>query len=142
MATEVITCYIKIPLLVKIDTALAKYYKDCGRQDYFNKNGQGKFRVFMTAMDFDDDIIKIQLEYDLKQAKNCKLVEFDKNFPILNTNIKNEQERIEEIFKILQNCYLYGVSQPVIDNNNNDDDDKYNDDSEDDCDQEACMIIG
>eukprot|EP01083_Nonionella_stella_P165976 553600_1 len=95
----------------RVDDALAQYYKTCGRNDYFDSNGVGKFMQFVKKHEFDEDAIASELGDDTVNANDCLFVEMDSTFPLLSLSqnqITNELQETE-IFKILQHCYTYGV---------------------------------
>eukprot|EP01084_Bolivina_argentea_P029576 54917_1 len=98
--------YIQHSIFKRIDNALAKYYKQCGRDDYYDENDNGKFIVFMHVNNFKENQIESQL-VDIRNANDCLFIEMDPAFPLINepTNKFSPNYRI---FKILQHCYRAG----------------------------------
>eukprot|EP01083_Nonionella_stella_P199057 730252_1 len=96
-------------MVERIDNAVAQYYKDCGRNDYFNEERQGKFREFYddSAAGYDTDTLDYQLRDDANDPRDCLFV-YDPMFPlpIVSTN----ESRANDIFQILKYCHKYGVA--------------------------------
>eukprot|EP01084_Bolivina_argentea_P186222 321031_1 len=84
----------------RIDNALAQYYTDRGRNDYYNSNGIGKFMKFVVENQFE----KTQLG-DNVMAKDCCFTKIDDNFPLENDEKGQEQQ---QICYVIQHCHKYG----------------------------------
>eukprot|EP01083_Nonionella_stella_P186723 684395_1 len=95
----------------RIDDALAQHYANCGRNDYLDENGIGKFMRFVTTHAFDEDELGDEIDSD-----ECLFVEMDPTFPLqsLAGDQITEQLRNEEIVKILKHCYEHGVPPPSM----------------------------
>eukprot|EP01083_Nonionella_stella_P199056 730251_1 len=96
----------------RLDNAVAQYYKDCGRNDYFNEERQGKFREFYDDSGYDTDTLDDDLGDDANDPNDCFIVDciddIDPMFPlpIVSTN----ESRANDIFQILKYCHKYGVA--------------------------------
>eukprot|EP01084_Bolivina_argentea_P105473 188876_1 len=101
----------------RIDNALAQYYKDCGRDDYYDENGNGKFIVFVHINQFNEKQIQLELSDDIN-THDRSFIKMDSQFPLIYepTN-KNHNSRNDEIFNILKHCYKTG--EPPQQNNAN-----------------------
>eukprot|EP01084_Bolivina_argentea_P076320 138315_1 len=66
--------------LNRIDEALGIHYSNCDIKDYYNKNGAGKFIVFVRENGFDENDVDVQLGDDVNPDE-CLYVNMDDNFP-------------------------------------------------------------
>eukprot|EP01084_Bolivina_argentea_P245418 410897_1 len=97
----------------RIDKALAEYYTNCGRTDYYNKNAEGKFVEFVRKNQFDEEQIDLELGDNLT-ANECSLLGFDNEFPVMIEEKPQIHRRGHTIFEILKCCYKYGsTSYPI-----------------------------
>eukprot|EP01083_Nonionella_stella_P276229 938454_1 len=98
----------------RLDNALAQYYKDCGRNDYFDEeSGQGKFRE--CADDefegYDTDDLDYQLGDDVDDPNDCWFVKYiDDIDPMFPLPISTNESRANDIFQVFKHCYKYGVA--------------------------------
>ena len=53
-----------------INRALGEYYQYCGRDDYYDEYGDGKFIKFVNENDLDEDAVDLELGRKVK-AKDC-----------------------------------------------------------------------
>ena len=91
-----------------LDAMLARYYRKIGEQ-YDDALGIGKFLSWcaLNGYDtYDNDTNHHRDKYKIKQQLNkqpheCLLVHFDDDFP----TFKKDEERIKEIFYIMQYCF-------------------------------------
>eukprot|EP01084_Bolivina_argentea_P129434 228611_1 len=92
----------------QIDQALAIYYKTCGRNDYYDEKGNGKFMKFVTKNAFDPNMIELELGDNVK-PEECLYIEMDQDFP-LHEQEQNQtnSSRNTKIFNIIKHCYKYG----------------------------------
>eukprot|EP01083_Nonionella_stella_P269163 910433_1 len=104
------------PPILRIDDALAQYYKDCGRNDYFNnESGQGKFREFADANEYDTYDLNDQLGDDVDDPNYCDFVyQIDEIDPMFPLPISTNESRANDIFQVLKHCYKYGVAPLVL----------------------------
>eukprot|EP01083_Nonionella_stella_P305785 1068186_1 len=98
-----------ISITQRLDDALAQYYKDCGRNDYFDEeSGVGKFVKFVNQNGFEDEEVCDELT---EEPDECTLTEFDPMFPLpLSTN----GSRDKQILQILKYCHKYGVAPLLL----------------------------
>eukprot|EP01084_Bolivina_argentea_P213359 362382_1 len=92
--------------LKRIDEALGIHYSNCHIKDYYNKNGDGKFIVFVRENGFDENDIDVQLADDV-DPDECLYVGMDNNFPLIlkylyKDNKNANYSRNEEIYKIIK----------------------------------------
>eukprot|EP01083_Nonionella_stella_P089742 250502_1 len=101
------------PLFQQIEHALAQYYADCGRNDYFDENGMGKFMRFVKQHEFDENAIDLELGEDVP-SHECLFIEMDPMFPLIlsQDNGMSNESRHNEILKILKHCYKHGAPPP------------------------------
>eukprot|EP01083_Nonionella_stella_P269162 910430_1 len=101
------------PPILRIDDALAQYYKDCYRNDYFDdESGQGKFREYANETYIH---WKLQLEDDVNDPNDCYFVQhIDKIDPMFPLPISTNESRANDIFQVLKHCYKYGVAPLVL----------------------------
>ena len=78
----------------------------CGRKDYYDENGKGKFMKLVKEIKFVEGDIPMALG-DKATASKCPLIKMDDNFP-LKKNIKSKAQRNQAIFQVIQRCYRYG----------------------------------
>ena len=91
-------------LCERIDSALAFYYEACGRNDYYDEDGVGKFAVYCEEWGPLFEIFN-----DLKQAPDASvLVGFDDDFPFLQAYDDKEKAH-ERILEILNHCAKHGA---------------------------------
>eukprot|EP01083_Nonionella_stella_P040782 110561_1 len=100
------------PPILRIDDALAQYYKDCGRNDYFNNESrQGKFMKFTHDNQYDTDELDDELGDNANDPNDCYFVrhidEIDPMFPL---PISTNESRANDIFQVFKHCYKYGVA--------------------------------
>eukprot|EP01084_Bolivina_argentea_P164970 286718_1 len=90
----------------RIDELIAKYYKICHIDNYFNPDGIGRFLQYIFDEELDDSDIPLEEELGTHvHFKDCIYVQFDmQNFP---TNNVNQVDRMNEIFSIITYCYKY-----------------------------------
>ena len=94
------------------DKALGDHYKQCGRDDYYDKYGYSILIRFMHENEFQEEHLEEQFG---KKAKldHCDFIDMDNNFPLLTSksdNIPNKTSKHKEIFEVLQHCYQFGLS--------------------------------
>eukprot|EP01083_Nonionella_stella_P179726 638974_1 len=96
----------------RIDNALAQYYKDCGRNDYFDEeSGQGKLRKYADDSGYDTDVLNYDLGDDVYDPNDCEFVEYiDEIDPMFPLPISTNESRANDIFQVLKHCYKYGVA--------------------------------
>eukprot|EP01083_Nonionella_stella_P268198 906497_1 len=97
----------------KVDNALAQYYKDCGRDDYFNdQNGNGKFWEYANeSLHVDTDDLNDELGDDANDPNDCVFVRLiDAIDPMFPLPISTNESRANDIFQVLKHCYKYGVA--------------------------------
>ena len=82
----------------QIDQGLENYYNQKGVR-YLNDKGIGKFAEWADENGYDSDTIKEDL--DMIDPGDSSIIEFDDNFP----TDKEGDERLEEIFRVLQICW-------------------------------------
>eukprot|EP01083_Nonionella_stella_P312259 1116261_1 len=98
------------PPIQRIDDALAQYYKQFGRNDYFDQEtGMGKFRQFVEDFQLNDDDMNDKLGDDVSPDE-CLFINIDPKFPLL---ISSNASRDDAIRKILKHCYKHGVAPPL-----------------------------
>eukprot|EP01084_Bolivina_argentea_P105478 188884_1 len=90
----------------RIDDALGQYYKNCGRDDYYDANGTGKFKKFVNENEFHENNIALELG-DRVSVNDCCFVEMDDDFPFAKEESKTNSEELK-IFKVLKHCYKFG----------------------------------
>jgi len=90
----------------KIDYGLATYYEICGRTDYFNTDGIGKFMECVQSMNFKEVDIAKALGEKATAAK-CPFIAMDDDFP-LKKDYRTKAAREKAIFQVIQRCYKYG----------------------------------
>eukprot|EP01084_Bolivina_argentea_P104299 186766_1 len=100
--------------VIKIDKALALYYKLMGRNDYMS-NGIGKFHIWCDENGFEGDDIRDELNASFDE---CTLIDFTSidNFPFDPTNLNDgditKNDKMKTILDILKQCFMHGkVSQ-------------------------------
>eukprot|EP01083_Nonionella_stella_P004382 12668_1 len=93
----------------RIDNALARYYKDCRRNDYFDEeSGQGKFRK-----DADDEFEGYDTDYlDEQLGDDANDIDpmFDDIDPMFPLPISTNESRANDIFQVFKHCYKHGVA--------------------------------
>eukprot|EP01084_Bolivina_argentea_P044946 82722_1 len=59
-----------------IDVHLGEYYENCGRNDYYDQNGNGKLTIFLEDNDIDSDslIEELNAYVDTKEIKEYTLI--------------------------------------------------------------------
>eukprot|EP01083_Nonionella_stella_P192879 712728_1 len=98
------------PPIQRVDDALAQYYKQFGRNDYFDvETGMGKFRQFVRENEFENDHVDEDLADDVSPDE-CLFIDIDPMFPL---PMCPDESRDDEICKILKHCYKYGVAPPL-----------------------------
>jgi len=91
----------------RIDDALAQYYANCGRQDYYDRRRErGKFMDFVTLKAIDEDTVRSELD-DTANPDDCIFLELDSEFP-LRPRVTNGQ-RNAAIFNVIQQCFKFGA---------------------------------
>eukprot|EP01084_Bolivina_argentea_P008868 16578_1 len=73
-----------------IDNALGQYYLDCGRTDYYDENGVGKFLKFVNENKYNENEIDLELGHNIV-AEDCVFVDIDEQFPFVDEEKRNEQ---------------------------------------------------
>eukprot|EP01084_Bolivina_argentea_P270780 460513_1 len=100
--------------LEKVDKAFSRYYEMNGVRDYFEEDGEGKFKIFCEENGIEDEeAINDELGAG---AEDCILVEFDEDdFP----GIANADDEKEAIFEVIKECvaapetaYIHGYILP------------------------------
>lgn len=91
----------------KIDHGMGQYYASKGNTDYFDENGIGKFKVYVTENDYPEDDIDEELE---EGADGCGYVDFFgddiDDFPFNDDDKeKDEDDKREIIFNKIKECY-------------------------------------
>eukprot|EP01084_Bolivina_argentea_P269466 457996_1 len=79
-----------------IDYLLGKYYETCGINDYYDKNNNGKFSLFLNNHGLDSDAVIAELENKV-DLKDQKLVKF---------GIEHDYYP-HEMYEAVQFCYKY-----------------------------------
>eukprot|EP01084_Bolivina_argentea_P094043 169073_1 len=93
----------------RVDKALGEYYFNCGRDDYYDNNGIGKFMAFVINNDINEKQIDLFLGNDVT-SDECLLVYMDDQFPLFNMNINHANySRNYEIFQVIKYCYKHGI---------------------------------
>eukprot|EP01084_Bolivina_argentea_P022634 42069_1 len=96
-------------ILKRIDDALGKYYKQCGRNDYYDGNGNGKFITFIHINKCNENQIEALLCDDTNSDNNL-FIKIDPQFPLIDeSKITDRKSRNDEIFKIVKHCYKFGA---------------------------------
>eukprot|EP01084_Bolivina_argentea_P019385 36054_1 len=92
---------------VQTDIALGKYYFDCGRYDYYNSEGIGKFRNFTKTNHINEKQIGLLFEEHFDKSL---LVHMDKKFPLVAVDINQANySRNYQIFEVIKCCYQNGI---------------------------------
>eukprot|EP01083_Nonionella_stella_P106959 309231_1 len=95
----------------RIDDALAQYYQDCGRNDYFDEGtGIGKFRQFAEDYELNDDDMNDELDDASPDNFLYIFIDMDPMFPLL---VSSDATRDDAICQILKHCYKHGVAPPL-----------------------------
>eukprot|EP01084_Bolivina_argentea_P097171 174697_1 len=110
-------------LIIGIDSGIAIYYEDCGRDDYYDEEKSGKFMSFCIANDLDDDDIERELNND---PQDCILLDFDQEFPLINAD-PNDCDIKTKMFKVL--IHFYHLKIPSVNYETQNDEEDKNDDS-------------
>ena len=96
-----------------LDCLLGNYYQEQGMNEYFGRDGNGRFAQFI----YDQELNKFGLSLDSELGLDCRshecvYTEFDPRFP-MDRDIKsaiesedNELTREDVIFYVLQHCHL------------------------------------
>eukprot|EP01083_Nonionella_stella_P204681 745964_1 len=95
------------PAIQRIDDALAQYYKDCDRNDYFDESGIGKFRQYADEYQVDEIDVNEALGDDADEDGACVMSVIFPRFPLL-ISINDRKSRDKITFQILRHCYKYG----------------------------------
>eukprot|EP01083_Nonionella_stella_P199054 730249_1 len=84
----------------RLDNAVAQYYKDCGRDDYFDEeSGQGKFKEFADDYGYDTDLLDLELGDDVDDPNDCDFVTYiDDIDPMFPLPISTNESRANDIF--------------------------------------------
>ena len=78
----------------------------CGRTDYFNTDGTGKFMECVQKLQFMEmDIPKVL--GDKAKPNRCPFIKMDGDFP-LKKEYRSKADRNKAIFQVIQRCYKYG----------------------------------
>eukprot|EP01083_Nonionella_stella_P204683 745969_1 len=96
----------------KIDTALAQYYKDCGRNDYFNERGEGKFEQYARYI-YDKNYLKLEFEDRVNDhdQNDWHIVDvIDQIDPMFPMPMSTNESRANDIFQVFKHCYKYGLA--------------------------------
>eukprot|EP01084_Bolivina_argentea_P231535 390439_1 len=92
-----------------IDTALGQYYLDCGRSDYYDKYGRGKFIKFTLDNGLDERDIDTALGVNAV-PEDCVFIDMDNEFPLFDEHKENETDlRRIACFDILRYCYKCSI---------------------------------
>ena len=78
----------------------------CGRTDYFNTEGTGKFMECVQKIKFHEADIGMALGFKAKAA-NCPFIKMDTDFP-LKKNYRSKAAKNRAIFQVIQRCFKYG----------------------------------
>ena len=78
----------------------------CGRKDYYNHEGKGKFMELVKEIGFAEGDIPMVLG-DKAKAAECPFIKMDDDFP-LKKDFKSTAQRNQAIFQVIQRCYRYG----------------------------------
>eukprot|EP01084_Bolivina_argentea_P251387 421613_1 len=104
-------------LIERIDKGLQEYYENCGRNDYMDDEKIGKFKQFAEDNGLDDNAIAEDVQQT--QVEDCMVTEFDYNetddknmFP-LKKQFLDENDKMEEIFRILKHIAINGSYTPT-----------------------------
>ncbi len=92
-------------IINKIDQRLGEYYNWLGKNDYFDREGNGKFKTWCEDNGFEKyDINDVKEELQGK-LKDCAFLDYDSSFPLpTNYSYKNnDKERTVAMFEILKN---------------------------------------
>ena len=98
--------YFKIantPRLKRLCDGLGNYYLMMGRNDYYSKNGRGKFTKWFIFQEF--DIEDMEDEMDPGNIDDCSYLDFDDNFPLELISKEDETERRLQQFEIMQRIW-------------------------------------
>ena len=85
-------------MIDQVDRALARYYFKQDRNDYFDENGVGIFKLFCEENGFDADVIEEELDND---PSECMLIDVDEEFPFP----KPPMDRDKAIYDVLKRCF-------------------------------------
>eukprot|EP01083_Nonionella_stella_P087227 242578_1 len=98
------------PPIQRVDDALAQYYQDCGRNDYFDEEtGMGRFEKYAEDEGLEDNDVDEELGDDVNGPNDCLLMDIDPVFPLPMSTTDRESRDYDE-FKILKHCYTHGVA--------------------------------
>ncbi len=99
-------------VLKRMDNELGKYYKQFGRTDYYDENGNGKFLKFIKINKLSVQDIVSQLA-DIN-SYDCLFMKIDPQFPLRNESKETRLTlRNNEIFKTFQHCLTVGEA-PIL----------------------------
>ncbi len=96
----------------RIDQGLAAYYTHCGRSDYLDEGGNGKFLEFAKANALNEHNVEMELEYATTNS-NCSLalVDIDDDFPFppdVASKHESPTDRNNAILKVIGSCSKFG----------------------------------
>eukprot|EP01083_Nonionella_stella_P141130 434246_1 len=93
------------PPIQRVDDALCQYYKDLGRNDYFDESGMGKFRKCLDKTGAKESDVTDAFGENANSSNHSFFENIDHAFPLL---LSTNESRGNEIFHILKHCYKYG----------------------------------
>ena len=99
-------------ILASTDLKLAEHYKECGRNDYYDYNGDGKFIKFVREHGMDQPRIDLELAYDRNQkisVNDCLLIKMDNNFPFKEQRSDTNWAILGvlmSLYRDAESCYL------------------------------------
>eukprot|EP01084_Bolivina_argentea_P048752 89771_1 len=107
--------HVSVNSFYQLDTAMNSYYISVGRNDYYDKNKNGKLSTYCKSNGIDLDDIVDELKYD---PLDCLLVDFDETFPFHSSHsIKTKKDSTLIKYDIIKYCYENGTA-PTFSNNN------------------------
>eukprot|EP01084_Bolivina_argentea_P135574 238875_1 len=106
--TQIETVDNELNPLERINKTLGEYYQSQGVTTFYDDDTpDGKFLAYCVENGFEAEDIDDELAND---AADCIYCDFDENFPIdSSVQILDEQQKLEEIFKVIKYCYEYGA---------------------------------
>eukprot|EP01083_Nonionella_stella_P008156 23541_1 len=91
-----------------LNKTLGEYYQSQGDKTYYNNDDspEGKFLAYCEENGFELDDIDEEFE---NEPGDCIYCDFDEAFPLDDSiEVRNEEERLSEVFKVIKYCYLNG----------------------------------
>ena len=93
------------------DMALGLYFKLVGYNNYYDKNGCGKFKNYIIKEKINNEILMAQELGDRGNPNDCLYsTYYNDKFPIPNyLNIIQDSHKQQFKFYVIQYCYKYGL---------------------------------